>query len=181
MSGGKRLGHVLMWAGFVASAFVASSRTDNVDWLTYSLTAGVGVVGVVLLRMRDRANADSDRKAHETVGHLTKVLQQLLDKLAQLRAERETVDVYDVRHRIDSDLAGDLRDFADEREAISEAHSLKLYADVMNHFAAGERNINRAWSASADGYIDEVWICLERAESLMGEGLGLLREQTKRE
>ena len=42
MTGGKRLGHLLMWAGFVTSAFVATSRTEAVDWLAYSLTAAVG-------------------------------------------------------------------------------------------------------------------------------------------
>jgi hypothetical protein len=25
----------------------------------------------------------------------------------------------------------------------------------MNHFAAGERYLNRVWSASVDGYVDE--------------------------
>ncbi len=175
MTGNKRLGHLLMWAGFVASAFVATSRTGNVDWLAYSLTAAVGVVGVVLLRLKDRGGADSQQQAHETVEHLAGVLQQLAEKLSQLRAERETLDVYDVRHRIDGDLAANLRAFADQRETISKAYSLQLYAEVMNRFAAGERNINRAWSASADGYIDEVWVCLERAESLIAEGLQTLR------
>ena len=103
------------------------------------------------------------------------MLQQLAEKLSQLRAEKETLDVYDVRHRIDGDLAANLRAFADQRETISQAYSLQLYAEVMNRFAAGERNINRAWSASADGYIDEVWVCLERAESLMREGLQILQ------
>ena len=175
MTGSKRLGHLLMWAGFVTSAFVATSRTEAVDWLAYSLTAAVGVVGVVLLRLKDRGGADSHQQAHETVEHLAGVLQQLADKLSQLRAEKETLDVYDVRHRIDGDLAANLRAFADQRETISEAYSLQLYAEVMNRFAAGERNINRAWSASADGYVDEVWICLKRAESLMREGLEALR------
>ena len=175
MTGSKRLGHLLMWAGFVTSAFVATSRTESVDWLIYSITAGVGVVGVVLLRMKDRGGADSHQQAHETVEHLEAVLQQLAEKLSQLRAEKETLDVYEVRHRIDSDLAADLRDFADERETIAAAYNLQLYADVMNKFAAGERNINRAWSASADGYVDEVWISLKRAESLMREGLEALR------
>ena len=33
---------------------------------------------------------------------------------------------------------------------------MQNYADVMSNFAAGERYINRVWSASTDGYVDEV-------------------------
>ena len=40
---------------------------------------------------------------------------------------------------------------------------LQNYADVMSAFAAGERYINRVWSASTDGYIDEVRSYLDRA------------------
>lgn len=40
---------------------------------------------------------------------------------------------------------------------------LQNYADVMSAFAAGERYINRVWSASTDGYVDEVCAYLERA------------------
>jgi hypothetical protein len=34
----------------------------------------------------------------------------------------------------------------------------------MTEFAAGERAVNRSWSAAADGYVDEVAVCLEKAE-----------------
>jgi hypothetical protein len=34
----------------------------------------------------------------------------------------------------------------------------------LNHFALAERNINRAWSASVNCYVDEVGTCMQRAE-----------------
>jgi hypothetical protein len=40
---------------------------------------------------------------------------------------------------------------------------LQGYADIMSAFAAGERYINRVWSASTDGYVDEVLSYLDRA------------------
>ncbi len=40
---------------------------------------------------------------------------------------------------------------------------MQNYADVMSNFAAGERYINRVWSASTDGYVDEVNLYLGRA------------------
>ena len=44
-----------------------------------------------------------------------------------------------------------------------DAFGLQGYADVMSELAAGERYVNRVWSASTDGYIDEVLTFLERA------------------
>ena len=40
---------------------------------------------------------------------------------------------------------------------------LQTYADIMSHFAAGERYINRVWSASADGYDEEAGDYLVKA------------------
>jgi hypothetical protein len=40
---------------------------------------------------------------------------------------------------------------------------LQTYADIMSHFAAGERYINRVWSASADGYDEEAESYLVKA------------------
>ena len=35
----------------------------------------------------------------------------------------------------------------------------------MSEFAAGERYMNRAWSASADGYVEEAASCIDQATS----------------
>ena len=46
----RNLGHVLMWAGFLATALVSMEQSDQIYWPRYAVTAVVGVVGVVLLR-----------------------------------------------------------------------------------------------------------------------------------
>jgi len=45
----------------------------------------------------------------------------------------------------------------------------------MSHFASGERYLNRVWSASADGYIDEVSAYLEKAKLQFSEALEKVR------
>jgi len=47
---------------------------------------------------------------------------------------------------------------------------------VMSMFAAGERYLNRVWSASADGYIDEVNTYLEKARGQFSESLNKIRQ-----
>jgi hypothetical protein len=67
------------------------------------------------------------------------------------------------RIRIDELFLEDFAMFVDARESIAHRYGLSAYADVMSCFAAGERYLNRVWSASADGYIDEVNAYLDRA------------------
>jgi len=55
-------------------------------------------------------------------------------------------------------------------------HGLQAYADVMSSFAAGERYLNRVWSASADGYIDEVNAYMEKAQAQFVESLAKIRD-----
>jgi hypothetical protein len=46
---------------------------------------------------------------------------------------------------------------------------LQTYADIMSSFAAGERYINRVWSASADGYDQEAVNYLDKAANQFAE------------
>ena len=68
--------------------------------------------------------------------------------------------------------------FVESRQSIAHSYGLQAYAEVMNEFAAGERYLNRVWSASTDGYIDEAHTYLEKARRQFGlalerfEGLG---------
>jgi hypothetical protein len=59
----------------------------------------------------------------------------------------------------------------DARESIAHRHGLAVYGEIMSSFAAGERYLNRVWSASADGYIDEVNTYIEKAREQFAESL----------
>jgi len=84
--------------------------------------------------------------------------------------------VYEARFEIDRLLREDLNDFANARESMKYVFGLQNYADVMSAFAAGERYINRVWSASTDGYVDEVHNYLERATQQFREARSLFAE-----
>jgi hypothetical protein len=165
----RKLGHFLLWLGFLGAAFVATRQLDRVDWTWYAIAGLVGVAGVVLLRRTATAAASHVDTVRENISALESSLRRLVENLAKLNAERSTLFVYDVHGRIDSDLAEDLASFAEAREAMIHGIGLEEYAHVMDEFARSERAIHRAWSASADGYVDEVWDCLERAEQSMRE------------
>ena len=160
-------GMVLLWLGILGGSFIAVRDPAEVAWSLYAGACAVGIVGVVLLRISARATAGQGAKVQAE-------LSAMRESLATLRAAlKDTLEqragVYRIKGVIDAAFAPELACFADAREAMIPAFGLQGYADVMTRFAAAERMINRAWSASADGYVDEVWLCLERADGLLDE------------
>ena len=64
--------------------------------------------------------------------------------------------------------------FVDGRPLLISRMGLSSFAELMDGFAAMERQINRAWSAAADGVYEESADCLERASALAEETAKLL-------
>ena len=169
-----------MWIGFVAAAFVATRQLGTITWGWYVAAAAVAIVGIAILRRTAGAAAADTAAVRASIGVLEQTARTLVDRIAALNRDRDQIWVYDVHGRIDDELSDLFATFADAREAMIHAIDLQAYADVMDNFARAERLVNRAWSASADGYIDEVWSSLASAEEAMGEADRLLRDHLSR-
>jgi len=169
-----------MWVGFLAAAFLATRQLDTVDWPLYAGAFVVGAAGVALLRRTSHDVAAHADTVRANLATLEGSLRRIVERLAAMNRDRESIFVYDVHGRIDAELEGDLAAFADAREAMIHGLGLREYADVMDRFARGERIIHRAWSASADGYVDEVWSCLAAAEDSLREADGVLASHLER-
>lgn len=163
------LGHSLLWFGFLAAVIVALRDGRNVDITMYVVFLVVGIVGVVLLRATAKAAATQAHSVSADIEVMKNSLLSLNQKLDALLADKDQTDVYDVHGMIDERLVRDLNAFADARESMIPMFGMDAYAEVMSRFAASERLINRSWSASADGYIDEVWKSLDQARQLMAD------------
>ncbi len=165
----RLLGHILMWAGVLAASFVSVSQVGAITWAAYVGAVGIGLVGVVILRITAKSALQQEHLINEDLATMRAALTKVVLLLQELVDTGEEVDVYGVKDRIDDDMAESLALFADARESMIPAFGLAPYAEVMTRFAGGERMVNRAWSASADGYLDEVVLCLRDA-------LGQLRD-----
>ena len=167
----RLFGHLLLWCGFLAGAFVAVQNAEKVGdawntirWPLYLLALAIGVTGVVFLRMTQKQAATHADKLDADIQVLEISIQNLLTRLTELIESRQHIDVYAVHGMIDSRLMESISSFVDARKSLIHTYGLRQYAELMTDFSIAERNVNRAWSASADGYIDEVWLSLERAE-----------------
>ena len=176
----KSLGYILITLGFLVGALTFRSSTPSrCQW-------SIVVPGLLVGSVRrgpgsavDQGSEQGRRRGTEPTSASSKgVWQRIVEKITELDADKESVNVYDVHDRIDEVFMADLDTFVENRESIGHAFGLQTYADVMTHFATAERYLNRCWSASADGYIDEVHTYLTRAEDQFTLALELLRSHT---
>jgi hypothetical protein len=161
MSGLRLTGLLLLWAGFLSGALatvfnkeVEGDKWATINWVWYSASLVVGIGGVVLLQATKKATvglAGASTSSDQLVRHLG----NLVKRIGQLKLEHSKQAPRETVAFIESELRDDLREFADGRHSITREHGLNVFAEVMTQFASGERSINRAWSASADGYVDE--------------------------
>jgi len=161
----QRIGYILVTVGFLAASFVAVQDVRSINWTWFLIAAALSVLGVALAQYARRAQAVHADTVTSNIEDIDKSLKAIVEKVTQLNAQKGEINTYDMRHKIDEILLDDLNTFVEARETIGVRYGLNAYADVMSHYAAGERYLNRIWSASADGYIDEVNAFLDRAQA----------------
>ncbi len=172
----KVLGFALVTIGFIAGALLATLDPLEVKWGLFSAAAGIGAIGVLLMRFSDQQQRQAAHVVEANIKTVETSLNCIVANMTDLNAQKEDINTYDVHQRLDDLFQDDIRAFVEARESISLVYGLQAYADVMSAFAAAERYLNRVWSASADGYIDEVNLYLERACDQFRLSLNKIRE-----
>lgn len=172
----KRMGYILIAGGFLGAALTTVLHPTEVNWTYFIIGIVVGIAGVALVRITTvRATREEGALAGNIID-IRESLASIVEKITRLNQEKEAINPYDLRHRIDELFPEDITRFVEAREAIGHVYSLQAYADVMSIFAAGERYLNRVWSASADGYIHECHTYLDKAEEQFTSALQKLKE-----
>lgn len=164
-----------MVVGFVGGALASVLHEEAVRWEWFVPAVIAGAVGVVLLWTSRRREVRAVGRLSTNLVAIEESLSRVVANILQLNEERHALNPYDVHHRIEALFADDLNTIVEARQSIVHSYGLAAYGDVMNSFAAGERYLNRVWSASADGYIDEVNEYLEKAKDQFVETLTLVR------
>jgi hypothetical protein len=171
----KRFGYVLIAISFLAGSYFAVIDTDGVAWTGAIPSLLLGLAGVAMVQLQVRGSQRASDTVKSNIEQLDASLQRIANNAAELDRGKESVDPYDFGARIDELFMADLDIFVDNRETIGHAYGLQAYADVMTSFATGERYLNRCWSASTDGYVDEVHTYLTRAHTQFEDALSQLR------
>jgi len=154
---------IMVFLAFLAGAFISVLDPRSVSWDLLLPVLAIGVAGLVLHRRAVHAETRSGERLAGNMEVLGDSLGNIVRNLEALCARKHELPVYEARFEIDRLFRDDLSRFAEARESMIHVFGMQHYADVMSNFAAGERYINRVWSASADGYQDEVEQYLGRA------------------
>ena len=126
-------------------------------------------------KRHEKALARSDEVLESNRAELRESIDNVVEDLRDL-VTNSTLQGVALRDRIDNKLRPDLTRFAEARESMVHLFGLQIYADIMSHFAAGERYINRVWSSSADGYDAEAATYLEKAAEQFADAQRQLNE-----
>jgi hypothetical protein len=190
----KILGYALITVGFLAGAFfaaqpeprqsseaplqvtVAMAEKSPIPLMPFLGSLGLGILGVVAVRRALRQEATHEDRLAADIEAVETSLAALVEKVEALEREKGEIDVDELRHVIDDRFPADLDAFVQARQSIAHSFSLQAYADVMSPFAAGERHLNRVWSASTDGYIDEAHTYISLARQEFEHALEVFRE-----
>ena len=175
----KGLGYFLLAVGFLGGAYATSLDVQDVDWRLFAIGAVLAVAGLALFKRQASAAARSESVLQLNRAELSESIENIVRDLDELNGDGQQQGAA-LRDAIDHKLRNDLRRFADARESMVHLFGLQTYADIMSSFAAGERYINRVWSASADGYVEEAAAYLKKAAGQFGEAQAQLTraEQT---
>ncbi|MDX1460078.1 MAG: hypothetical protein R3348_03395 [Xanthomonadales bacterium] len=171
----KTLSFAMIVLAFLAGAFIAVLDPITVHWGWMGAVLLFGAAGLVLFRRAHHSEASAGHRLSGNMQRLGNALDNIARNLDEVCARKDDLPVYEARFEIDRLFREDLNDFAEARESMIHVFGMQQYADVMSAFAAGERYINRVWSASTDGYIDEVHRYLVRARDQFKEAQGLFR------
>ena len=165
----KKIALLIIMVSFLAGAFISVLDPQQVNWSWFIPVLMVGLAGLIVFRKAHHGEARSSHRLSGNMKSLESSLNNILANLESLLEASATLPVYEARFEIDRLLRQDLNIFANARESMMHVFGLQHYADVMSAFAAGERYINRVWSASTDGYEDEVRNYLDRATQQIRE------------
>jgi len=172
----KTIALLIIMLSFLAGAFITVLDPMLVDWYWFVPVLTSGVAALFVYRRAHHGEAKASHRLSGNLQTLETCLVNILGNLEMLNANSSDLPVYEARFEIDRLLREDLNNFANARESMKHVFGLQSYADVMSAFAAGERYINRVWSASTDGYVDEVHSYLDRATQQFREARELFNE-----
>jgi hypothetical protein len=138
-------------------------------WFGLSL---VGLlIGAVLTRVGGRPQRAADAPT-DAPDNPAQVLDTLIREVKGLRGELPKIGGRDAQLDAIVQRVGQLQKthlvaLVDARELLVARLGLAGYAVLMDHFAAAERQLNRAWSAAVDRAWEEAVACLDEAAALL--------------
>ncbi len=145
-------------------------------WWAFAISAVGLFTGSMMVRTATKKEIAAHASAEGGSSHDSPagLLAQIRMGVDMLRSDLEKMTSESDRTHLIVEKIGDMQkkqlaDFVDARPRLIATMGLGGYAELMDRFAAAERQINRSWSIAADGFDVEAMVCLENAAHLLVE------------
>lgn len=171
----KKVGTVLMYIGTIAS-LTAAARIPP-DYVIFWTSCGLLIIGIVFRKL-SRKRKDEILNSKD-IRELKEYLQNALQEVKSLNASRQELTCESLYPGIDKITSNFLYNFGLGCHSLQTNFGVQGYNAVMGHFALAERYLNRVWSASADGYLEEAIDYLIKAELELSESLVAIEQLGK--
>ncbi len=158
--------------GLIVAVCAAAKLPD--EGRRFPTTTGVALAalfvasaGLIAWRIADRQSQADDAAAGDDIAAADEVrnplllVEQLQLPLQQLCDDASSLDNVALRDRVDQIIDQYVLPFSTARQVILHKLGIRRGAELMIEFALGERLLNRAWSAAADGHLPEAVASLE--------------------
>lgn len=142
-------GNVLAIAALIG---VTVSKTAFLTWHTFFPGLFIAVAGAGLLGMPQKMEHSEEAGSEKKVDP-AKCMETVIRIIKEI--DFEGMNQKAIQDKIEDIQLNNLVPFAEARHQFQHDYGLVNFADFFSDFATGERNINRAWSALVDGYMEE--------------------------
>ncbi len=105
----KALGYLLITIAFLGGSLTAVVHETEVPWGWFACAIIAGAAGVALVYLATRAVKESGAKIDADMTDLRQSLGAIAENVSRLNSEKESINTYDVRHRIDELFPDDFR------------------------------------------------------------------------
>jgi hypothetical protein len=164
--------YILLTLATVAACLFAA----RIPVMTAPLVVSAAVMIAAVVMMRRGYKAKLAREVASASGRgvfdFSASIKDVLNTLERLESDQQA-GCEDFHRELDRLVDGALFDFAEAREGLLAMHGFGEFARVVGEFSRGERAVNRAWSASVDGYPHEARASVGRAREIFD---GLIKE-----
>lgn len=139
------------------------------DWAgRWAFLLSIFVMAIAVIMKRASADkASTATAAGVDLGALGAILEQLSEATNAISNRANEMSAAEIHHEVDSLLQGPAYNFVEARAILQKKAGMNAFALVMDPFSRGERQLNRAWSASVDEHAEEARASLLRAAPLL--------------
>lgn len=171
----QRVATALLVIGTIVGT-LGGAHLPTADWRIVGAGLALLAAGALLMRRVGGASAPARAAAH---GDLLAALAALPERVDQLAAEAASLDLVELRRRIDRVNEDAIQPIAESSPELLPVLGATRFADLFGVFASGERLLARAWSAAADEHREEALSAVALAAERIREAAAAARRSAE--